>query len=169
MRSWVPWSLVVVLTAVVAASAVVGATAHRGEPTYRDLVSPFYSPSLSLRVTTSTTTLPSLPPQGGFRGVENFCAVAPLTGTIHYDGTSGSLTGVLTVSVGGLPPDDEVFVNWSDDYVRAPVIAGFATDSEGDAVQSSVVVGRLGEVRGVEIVVSAASVPNPVLGRLEPC
>jgi hypothetical protein len=73
------------------------------------------------------------------------------------------------VSVGGLPPNDAVFVNWSNDYVRAPVIASFETDSKGIAIQSSVDVGRLGEVRGVEIVLSAASVPNPVLGRLEPC
>jgi hypothetical protein len=93
-----------------------------------------------------------------------------LIGTIHYDGPSGELTtGVLTVSVGGLPPDDEVNVNWSNDDIRVPVIADFATDSTGAAVQSSVDVGRLGEVRGVEIVLTAAAVPNPVLGRLEPC
>jgi hypothetical protein len=109
-------------------------------------------------------------PESGYHGVENFCAVAPLTGTIHYDATSGGLsTSVLTVSVGGLPPDDEVNVNWSNDHARAPVIADFATDSTGAAIQSSVYVGRLGEVRGVEIVLSAAAVPNPVLGRLETC
>ena len=111
----------------------------------------------------------TLPPEAGYRGIENFCAVAPLTGTIHYDGTSGGLTGVLTVSAGGLPPNDAVDVNWSNDYVRVPVIAGFKTDSKGTAIQSSVDVGRLGEVRGVEIVLTAASVPDSVLGRLEPC
>jgi hypothetical protein len=114
----------------------------------------------------STTTLP---PQGGYRGIENFCALAPLTGTIHYDGTSGDLNGVLAVSVGGLPPNDNVFVNWADNDVRAPVIAGFKTDSEGRAIQSSVQVGRSGEVRGVEIILTAADVPNPTLGHLEPC
>jgi hypothetical protein len=95
--------------------------------------------------------------------------VAPLTGTIHYDGTSGSLTGVLTVSISGLSPNDEVNVNWSNDHVRVPVIGGFESDSKGTSIQSSVVVGRLGEVRGVEVVLTAASVPNPVLGSLEPC
>jgi hypothetical protein len=95
--------------------------------------------------------------------------VPPLTGSIHYDGTSGKLTGVLAVSVGGLPRDDEVFVNWSNDHVRAHVIASFGTDAAGASIQSSVQVGRLGEVRGVEVDLSAASVPNPVLGRLEPC
>jgi hypothetical protein len=111
----------------------------------------------------------TLPPQAGYRGIENFCAVAPLTGTIHYDGRSGSLTGVLSVSISGLPPNDEVNVNWSNDHVRVPVIGGFETDSKGTSIHSSVVVGRLGEVRGVEVVLTAASVPNPVLGRLEPC
>jgi hypothetical protein len=111
----------------------------------------------------------TLPPQAGYRGIENFCAVAPLTGTIHYNGSSGGLSGVLTASVGGLPPNDELNVNWSNNYIRVPVIADFRTDSNGNAIQSSVDVGRLGEVRGVEIVLTAANVPNPVLGRLEPC
>ncbi len=109
------------------------------------------------------------PPQAGYRGLENFCAVEPLTGTIFYDGTSGTITHALTVTVGGLPADDEVNVNWSNDHVRAPVIASFGTDANGTAIPSSVEVRRLGEVRGVEIVLSAASVPNQVLGRLEPC
>ena len=73
------------------------------------------------------------------------------------------------MSVDGLSPDDEVNVNWSNDDVRVPVIVDFATDSKGAAIQSSVDVGRLGEGRGVQIVFTAAAVPNPVLGRLEPC
>jgi len=154
--------------ALAGASAIIGATTNRGESTHRRLQSPFYPPE-----GTPTTTTPSSPatlrPESGYRGVENFCAVAPLTGAIHYDGTSGRLTNALTVSVGGLPPNDEVFVNWSNDYIRVPVIASFMTDPNGDSIQSSVDVGRLGEVRGVEIVLSAASIPNPVLGRLEPC
>lgn len=168
MRSWIPWSLLVVLTALAAVSAVVGATTERGEPTHRDGLSPPYTPAGTLKTIPQSgpTTLPA---QAGYRGTENFCAVAPLTGTIHYDGTSGELKGVLTVNVGGLPPADEVFVNWSNNYVRAPVIAGFRTDSSGNAIRSSVDVGRLAEVRGVEIVLSAASVPNPALGRLAPC
>jgi hypothetical protein len=82
---------------------------------------------------------------------------------------SGELTGVLTVGVGGLPPDDEVYVAWSNDHVRAPDIADFATDSKGTSIQSSVEVSRLGEVRGVEVWLLAVMIPNPVLGRLEPC
>ena len=168
VRSWIPWSLLVVLSALTAASAVVGATTDRGDRTHRHLLSPFHT-SAGTQKTTPTRAPTTFPPEAGYRGIESFCAVAPLTGTIHYDGTSGGLIGVLALSVGGLPPNDEVFVNWSNDYVRAPVIASFKTDSKGTAIQSSVDVGRLGEVRGVEIVLSAASVPNPVLGRLEPC
>jgi hypothetical protein len=130
-------------------------------------------PSTSTSTSTSSASPPSstttLPAQGGYRGIENFCAVAPLTGTIHYDGTSGDLSGVLTVNVGGLPPDDDVFVNWSDNDVRAPVIAEFKTDAGGKSMQSSLEVGRLGEVRGVAIILTAAAFPNPTLGHLEPC
>jgi hypothetical protein len=165
VRSWIPWSLLVVLTTLTAASAVVGATSYRGVNTPRPPETPPAETLKTVPAGAPTTLLP----ESGYRGIEYFCAVAPLTGTIHYDGTSGGLTGVLTVYVSGLPPNDEVFVNWSNNYVRAPVIASFATDSEGASIQSSVDVGRLGEVRGVEIVLSAASVPNPALGRLEPC
>ena len=168
MRSWIPWSLLVVLAALAAASGVVRATANRGAPTHLDLISRFYTPAGTLK-TVLTNAATALPPEAGYRGIENFCAVAPLTGTIHYDGRSGELSGVLTVSVGALPPNDAVNVNWSNDHVRVPVIASFETDSQGIAIPSSVDVGRLGEVRGVEIVLTAASVPNPVLGRLEPC
>jgi hypothetical protein len=168
VRSWIPWSLLVVLTALAVASAVVGASANRGEPTHQDPISPFYTPAGTLE-TVATSAPTTLPPEAGYRGIENFCAIAPLTGTILYDGTSGELTGVLTVSVAGLPPNDAVNVNWSNDHVRVPVIGSFETNSQGISIPSSVDVVRLGEVRGVEIVLTAASVPNPVLGRLEPC
>ncbi len=164
VRSWIPWSLVVLLTALAVTSAVVGARTNRGVVLHRDLISPFYTPAGTLK------TIPtSAPRQAGYRGVADFCAIAPLTGTIHYDGTGGGLSGVLTVRVGGLPPNEDVFVNWSNNFVRAPVIAYFKTNSNGAAIQSSVDVGRLAEVKGVEIVLSTATVPNPSLGRLEPC
>jgi hypothetical protein len=160
--------LVVALVALTAAAAVLGATTDHRAPTQNTFLSPFYSPEGTL--TTVPSSAPTtLPPESGYRGIENFCAVAPLTGTIHYDGTSGELTGVLTVGVGGLPPDDEVYVAWSNDHVRAPDIAAFATDSKGTSLQSSVEVSRLGEVRGVEVWLLAVMIPNPVLGRLEPC
>ncbi len=159
--------MLVGLVALVATSAVVGSTDDGGESVHRGLLSPSHAPGAVATIPSGAPT--TLPPESGYRGIENFCAVAPLTGTIHYDGTSGGLTGVLTVRVGGLPPSEAVFVNWSDNDVRAPVIASFKTDSEGTAIPSSVDVGRLGEVRGVEVVLSSATVPNPVLGRLEPC
>ena len=45
---------------------------------------------------TDPTNVPTtLPPEAGYRGIEKFCALTPLTGIIHYDGTSGGLIGVL--------------------------------------------------------------------------
>jgi hypothetical protein len=164
VRSWIPWSLVVLLASLTVASAVVGVRTNSGVLLHRDLISPFYTPAGTLK------TIPtSAPLQAGYRGVEDFCAIAPLTGTIHYDGTSGGLSGILTISVSGLPPNDDVFVNWSNNFVRAPVIAYFKTNFNGAAIQSSVDVGRLAEVKGVEIVLSTATGPNPSLGRLIPC
>ena len=147
-----------VLTVLAVTSAVVGARTNRGVALHRDLISPFYTPAAALQTIPTSAT-----PQAGYRGVESFCAVAPLTGTIHYDGTSGGLSGVLTVSVGGLPPNDDVFVNWSNNYVRAPVIAYFKTNSNGVSIQSSTDVDRLAEVKGVEIVLSTATVPESAL------
>jgi len=40
VRSWIPWLSLTVLTVFAAASAVIGTTTHRGEPTRRDRVSP---------------------------------------------------------------------------------------------------------------------------------
>ena len=88
MRIWIPWSLLVVLAALATASAVVGATTHRGESIHGDRVSPFYLPAGTLR-TVPRSVPTTLPPEAGYRGIENFCAVAPLSGTVHYDGTSG--------------------------------------------------------------------------------
>jgi hypothetical protein len=85
------------------------------------------------------------------------------------DGTSGGPSGVLTVKVGGLPLNGDVFVNWSNNHVRVPVTAYFKTNSHGVAIQSSVDVRRKAEERGVEIVLSTTTVPNPPLGRLDPC
>ncbi len=73
------------------------------------------------------------------------------------------------VKVGGLPLNGDVSVNWSNNHVRVPVIAYFKTNSHGVAIQSSVDIGRLAEEGGVEIVLSTATVPNPPLGRLDPC
>lgn len=168
VRFWSQRSLLAVLMTLAATSAIVGATTARGEPRHLEYVSPSGTRAGALRAV-PTSAPARLPPQGGYRGIENFCSSAPLTGHIHYDGSSGGLIGVLTVSVAGLPPNDQVFVNWTNDSFRAPVIASFATDSVGVAIQSSVDVGRLGEVRGVGIVLSAAGVPNPALGHLEPC
>lgn len=166
VRSWVPRILLAVLTVLLVASAVVGATTGRGPTTRRNPVSASSPPAGTV---TSSSTATSLPPESGYRGTESFCAVAPLRGTILYDGRSGGLADVLTVHVAGLPPNDEVDVNWSNNHIRVPVIGGFTTDPDGRSVQSSVQVDRLAEVRGVEIVLTAAGVPNPVLGRLEPC
>jgi hypothetical protein len=154
-----------VLAVVSIGSGIIGATADRSETaTHRELISPFYAPAKVIE-----TTPTSEPLQAGYRGVENFCAVAPLTGTIHYDGTNGHLVGAFTVNVEGLPPDEDVNINWSNNYVRASVVAALQTNSTGGTVQSSVIVARLAEVRGVEIVLGAATVPNQPLGRLEPC
>ena len=162
------------LTALAAAGSVLGATSSRGEPTHRNL-SPFYTPSPSL--TTAPPTEPTtLPPQAGYRGVENFCAVAPLTGTLHYDGAGGAtgdLSNVLTIAMAGLPPNSYIYVAWSNDHVRVPIIAGFSTNStaRGDPVLGRRRA-RLAEVRGVEIFLSGGSpdlIPPPLLGRLEPC
>ena len=126
--------------------------------------------------TTATThmTVPAvattLPPRAGYRGVENFCASAPLSGHVIYDGTAGQLVpGVLTVAIGGLPPGSGVYVDWSNDNIRGYIIASFATDSAGTPVPSSVSMGRLAEARGVEMVLESVTIPPTVFGRLQPC
>jgi hypothetical protein len=168
VRFWIPWFFLAVLTALVAASAVVGATANRGEPAHRDLLSPFYTPAATLEtIPTSTTTLP---PQARYRGVETFCASAPLSGDVLYNGTAGQLVpSVLTVAIGGLPPNNEVYVDWSNDHIRGYIIGSFSTNTEGTPIPASISMGRFAEVPGVEMVLESTTVPPSVLGRLQPC
>ena len=169
MRSWIPWSLLVALTAFVAASAVVGVTTDRHQPNTRDLLSPFYTPAGTLKAI-QTSTPPTLPSQSGFRGVENFCASAPLSGHVLYDGTEGQpVPRVLTVAIGGLPPDSGVYVDWSNDHIRGYIIASFSTDSTAMPIPTSVNMSRLAEVPGVEMVLESVTVPPTVFGLLEPC
>ena len=64
----------------------------------------------------------------------SFCASAPLSGHVLYDGSAGQLVpSVLTVAIGDLPPDSGVYVDWSNDHIRGYIIASFSTDSTGDA------------------------------------
>lgn len=55
MRVWIPWTLLVVLIAMTAAAATLGATTAPGEPTHLELISPFYSPSPLLLKTNLNT------------------------------------------------------------------------------------------------------------------
>jgi hypothetical protein len=112
----------------------------------------------------------TLPPEAGFRGLEDFCAGAPLTGHVLYDGTAGQVVpGILTAAVGGLPPNSAVYVDWSNDHIRGYIVGAFKTDSAGTPIPSSVRMSRLAETRGVEMVLESVSVPPTVFGRLEPC
>jgi hypothetical protein len=120
--------------------------------------------------TTAAAVGTTLPPEAGYRGRENFCTGAPLSGHVLYDGTPGQLVpNVLTIAVAGLPPNNLVYVDWSNDHIRGYIIASFETDSAGTPIPSSVSMGRLAEVRGVEMVLESVSIPPTVFGRLEPC
>ena len=139
-------------------------------------VRPQVSGRQSTTTTAATTGTPDaeaatvLPPEDGYQGIEDFCAVEPLSGHVVYDGTAGQLVpGVLTAAVAGLPPDNVVYVDWSNDHIRGYIIGSFKTDSAGTPIPSSVRIGRLAETRGVELVLESVSIPPTVFGRLEPC
>jgi hypothetical protein len=120
--------------------------------------------------TTAAVIATTLPPEAGYRGLQDFCAGTPLSGHVLYDGTAGRLMpSVLTAAVARLPPDSVVYVDWSNDHIRGYIIASFKTDSAGAPIPSSVSMGRLAETRGVEMVLESVSIPPTVFGRLEPC
>jgi len=158
-------------TFAVAAIAVIGlsmaACGHGNSP---QVSSDGSTPSPTTTRTTAAAVASNLRPQAGYRGVENFCASAPLSGHVLYDGSAGQLVpGVLTVAIGGLPPDSGVYVDWSNDHIRGSIIATLTTDSMGTPIPSSVSMGRLAEVRGVEMVLESVTTPPTVFGRLQPC
>jgi hypothetical protein len=120
--------------------------------------------------TPAAVIVTTLPLEAGYRGSEDFCAGAPLSGHALYDGSAGHLVpGVLTAAVAGLPPNSEVYVDWSNDHIRGYIIASFRTDFAGAPIPSSVSMGRFAETRGVEMVLESVSIPPTVFGRLERC
>ena len=150
-----------VVMAIATVGAVGGATSAHREATHLELLSPFYAPTNSSPV----------PIESGFRGREDFCASEPLTGHVLYDGTMGHLvSGVLNVGVAGLPPNSIVYVDWSNNLIRGYIIASFKTNSVGQPIPSSMSMGRLAELRGVEIIRNCSGLgtsvtkPSPVRG-----
>jgi hypothetical protein len=115
----------------------------------------------------TTTGTEPVAVQSGFRGKERFCAEAPLTGAIEYDGTSGTVR--ITVNVGGLPPASDISLDWQNDTVRGYTIAAFGTDRSSHSIQASLRIFRPGEVRGYQLLLTTADRATTPLGRLAPC
>ncbi|HWF16368.1 MAG TPA: hypothetical protein VG244_09330 [Acidimicrobiales bacterium] len=150
------------LVATAGTAAVLGGTSIHSAPSHNEFLSPLSSPEKSVSIADI--------PEAGYRGVENFCASGPLSGHVFYSGTEGQLVpSVLTVAIAGLPPNVPVYVDWSNNDIRGYIIASFKTDPMGTPIPSSVIMGRLAEVRGVEMVLEGTTVPPTVFGRLEPC
>ena len=157
---------ITVVTAVAAIGLSVAACGHGDRP---QAFGHGPTPTSAITRATDAAVAPNLAPQAGYRGVEAFCASAPLSGYVLYDGSAGQLVPrVLTVAIGGLPPDSGVYVDWSNDHIRGYIIASFSTDSTGTPTPS-VNLGRLAETRGVEMVLESVTVPPTVFGRLQPC
>ena len=125
------------------------------------------NPGRKSTATTAATFRKTVPVEGEYGGREDFCAVAPLTGHILYDGTTGS--AVLTLSVADLPRNALVGINWSNNHIRGYLIASFETDSKGAARQSSLHFFRPAEMKGVEVILTGSGIHAPILGRLDPC
>jgi hypothetical protein len=112
--SVVPAVRIVVAISVVTVGLSVAACGHRDGPRVSGTGSTTTTAS-----TTAAEVATTLPPQAGYRGVESFCASAPLTGHVLYDGAAKHLVpSVLTVAIGGLPPDHGIYVDWSNDHIR---------------------------------------------------
>ena len=153
-----------------AAVAAIGLSVAACGASYRSQVSSHGSTPPTATTRTTAAAVATHLPQAGYRGVENFCAGVPLSGHVLYDGSAGRLVpSVLTVAIGGLPPDSGVYVDWSNDHIRGYIIASFSTDSTGTPIPSSVSMGRLAEVQGVEMVLESVTIPPTVFGRLQPC
>ena len=105
--------------------------------------------------------------EGGFAANENFCAEAPLSGTIRYEVKDGAVT--FDVRVGNLPHTSLIAIDWINDPVRGYTVAAFSTDATGRSIRDSLRMFRPGEVRGIGLHLAAADLDATVLGQLRPC
>lgn len=120
---------------------------------------------------TAPTTVVDAPPfvsiQSGYASDENFCAVAPLTGTIRYRAEHGVATFELHVR--GLPSRSLIGLDWINDSVRGYTVAAFTTDGTGKSEAGSLRMFRPGEVKAIDLHVATTDIAATVLGRLRPC
>jgi hypothetical protein len=86
---------------------------------------------------------------------------------MSYDGTSG--TARPTITIGELPPNSQVAVNWLNNSTRGYVVAAVASGSDGNAVGWSLRSFRPWEQRGYQLVLSTADAADTSLGTLSPC
>ena len=105
--------------------------------------------------------------QSGYASDEEFCATAPLTGTIRYTVNQGVAT--FAFDVGGLPHRSVIAVEWINDAVRGYTVAAFNTDAGGRAQTDSLRMFRPGEVKAIGLRLTTADTASTALGQLRPC
>jgi hypothetical protein len=127
-------------------------------------------PSTTSSSTTSTSTAPShpsTPVESGFAQNEQFCAQAPLVGTIEYQVSGANAT--MQVSVKGLPPQSLVVIDWANNTVRGYEVGDIKTDRSGASIPASLNLFRSGETRGYKVILTTEAIDAVTLGTLWPC
>ena len=109
----------------------------------------------------------TVPVESGYGMSEPFCAIPSLSGRITYEVIDGEAT--LLLNVRGLPHDETIGVDWLNNNVRGYLVATFATDGRGGAIQESLRIFRPGEVKGLGLVLTTGEVNQKTVGRLRPC
>jgi hypothetical protein len=117
--------------------------------------------------TTTPQTHPSTPVENGFGQSEQFCAQAPLIGTLDYLTTAGNAT--MQVKVDGLPSQSLVVIDWANNTVRGYTVGSIRTDSSGASIPASLNLFRPGETRGYKVVLTTEASDPMTLGTLWPC
>jgi hypothetical protein len=128
------------------------------------------TPSASTSSTSSTTTPPthpSTPVESGFDQSEQFCAQAPLVGTLDYLTAAGNAT--MQVKVNGLPAQGLVVIDWANNTVRGYTVGTIRTDTSGTSIPASLNLFRSGETRGHKVVLTTDAIDPTTLGTLWPC
>jgi hypothetical protein len=105
--------------------------------------------------------------QGGYASDEQFCALAPLSGSVRYSTRQGSAT--FELDVGGLPPQSLIAIDWINNAVRGYTVAAFDTDGNGQSETSSLRMFRPGEAKAIGLHLTTTNIASPVLGQLRPC
>lgn len=108
---------------------------------------------------------PTIAVSSGFKRTEKYCALTPATGTLTYTPSGGNAT--VQLSIGGLPPNALLAIDWQTNDGNGYSIGSFQTDASGASEQDTLRMFRSPAKAGDQVLITTAN--GTQVGQLNHC